>query len=83
MYAELRTTAGEVLATINARTDDPQKAMGSLARKAGLDYTEPQLVQHFRGGGTYHVQFGKYLPKANSTTLGPTYVVWCEVAPAA
>lgn len=78
MYAELRTTGGVTLATITTRTPDVGTAMRGLARKAGLTYREPALVTHYPGGGTFHVQFGRFLPRLQATTLSRTYIVWCE-----
>lgn len=83
MYAELRTGAGEVLATLKTHATERAEIMARLARKAGLVYTVPALWQHFPGGGTYHVQYGRRVRSSDTgaATLGPRYVVWIGTRP--
>lgn len=50
-------------------------AIRRAAREAGLSCTNPALVEHHQGGGTYYVQFGRYNSKAGGTVLSDRYIV--------
>ena len=59
-----------------ARTTDPTEAIRRVAARK-LGYRSIGLIEHFRGGGTYHVQFvtaqGSY-----GTSLSDKYIVNVE-----
>lgn len=83
---ELRN-GGRQLAVLTTQAEERNEQFRRLARKAGLTYAAPALVQYqqpaerpaWQGDGTYHVQFGQYLPKLRSTTLDErVYVVTVE-----
>jgi len=65
---------------ITAHGKTLENAILNAGRKFGVvggkrGYRGIGNMNHIEGGSTYHVQFGTYLEKLNSTTLSSTFVV--------
>jgi hypothetical protein len=79
-HVTIRDNNATVLATGSCRdTTGKMQCVLNVAHRSKLtNYPDIGTWQHFEGGETYHVQFGKYLPKCNATTLTDRYIVRIE-----
>lgn len=77
----LRRINSDTTITATARTDDPTEAIARVGRRK-LGYPMIGTIEHFRGGGTYHVQFGREVggPGSWSVSLSDLYVAQVERA---
>lgn len=55
------------------RTDEPRVAFDRLAKRLG--WPGVGLVEHFKGGSTYHIQFGRKVRGDSGTSLSDKYIV--------
>jgi hypothetical protein len=77
-YVQIRDTRGNVIAEGESDRDSPQGAALHVARAKGVIHNRESIGtwQHFAGGTTYHVQFGR--DQGHAVNLGPLYVLRIE-----